>query len=189
MQKAGDSSMDVELDADSALPLVELLRQMQLVGPTEAPSLAPPAGGVSSEIVRVDTERGAFCLMRFLPKCVWRPDATSSFLARFGEVNDACSSGGEMGRRRPPRRARSETAIGLRACAGRCEVSSGLSQKLEMVARGCGALQNASSSEPPGRSASSEAAAARHTHENGHQENYRAPHLGFARQANSRSGR
>jgi aminoglycoside phosphotransferase (APT) family kinase protein len=60
--------MEVELDADSALALVESLRRMRLVGPTELPPLTPLAGGVSSEIVRVDTAHGALCVKRALAK-------------------------------------------------------------------------------------------------------------------------
>lgn len=60
--------MDVELDADSESTLIESLRRMGLAGPQEAPLLTPLTGGVSSQIVRADTARGAVCIKRALAK-------------------------------------------------------------------------------------------------------------------------
>jgi aminoglycoside phosphotransferase (APT) family kinase protein len=48
--------------------LVAALRRMELVGAREVPRFVPLAGGVSSDIYRVDTERGPVCLKRALPR-------------------------------------------------------------------------------------------------------------------------
>ncbi|MFM0203383.1 aminoglycoside phosphotransferase family protein [Paraburkholderia fungorum] len=60
--------MEVALDADSALALLESLRRMRLVSPAEQPALTPLTGGVSSEIVRVDTSNGVICVKRALAR-------------------------------------------------------------------------------------------------------------------------
>jgi aminoglycoside phosphotransferase (APT) family kinase protein len=46
----------------------EPLRRMGLIGPRARPAFAPLAGGVSSEIYRVDLDDGPLCLKRALPR-------------------------------------------------------------------------------------------------------------------------
>ncbi|MGE4561480.1 MAG: aminoglycoside phosphotransferase family protein [Rhodospirillales bacterium] len=48
--------------------LLTLLRQCDLVGPQEVPAFSLLPGGVSSNIWRVDMERGPVCIKRALPK-------------------------------------------------------------------------------------------------------------------------
>jgi aminoglycoside phosphotransferase (APT) family kinase protein len=78
--------MQVELDADSAQALVESLRRMRLVGPAEVPPLTPLAGGVSSEIVRADTARGALCVKRALAKLKVAADWSAPLERNAAEV-------------------------------------------------------------------------------------------------------
>ena len=53
---------------DAAKPLHAALRRMGLVGEGELPGLLPLAGGVSSDIYRVETAKGPICLKRALPR-------------------------------------------------------------------------------------------------------------------------
>jgi 5-methylthioribose kinase len=54
--------------ASPAETLYEALRRMRLIGGAEEPALVPLAGGVSSDIYRVDLAQGPICLKRALPK-------------------------------------------------------------------------------------------------------------------------
>lgn len=49
-------------------PYLAALVRMGLAGPTERPPVTPLAGGVSSDIYRVDLARGPVCIKRALPK-------------------------------------------------------------------------------------------------------------------------
>ena len=60
--------MDNGLDPDERAALVATLRRMELIGAQEEPALSPLSGGVSSQIVRADTARGAVCIKRALAK-------------------------------------------------------------------------------------------------------------------------
>ena len=55
-------------------PLHAAMRRMGLVAEGERPELVPLAGGVSSDIYRVHTARGAICLKRALPRLKVRAD-------------------------------------------------------------------------------------------------------------------
>ncbi len=57
-----------EILASPAATLYEALRRMRLIGGTEQPALVPLAGGVSSDIYRVDLAERSICLKRALPK-------------------------------------------------------------------------------------------------------------------------
>jgi aminoglycoside phosphotransferase (APT) family kinase protein len=48
--------------------LLAALSRMGLLRPGEQPAVAPLSGGVSSDIVRVDLERGSICIKRALPR-------------------------------------------------------------------------------------------------------------------------
>ncbi len=48
--------------------LLHALRKMALIGADESPRITALAGGVSSDIFRVDTARGSICVKRALPK-------------------------------------------------------------------------------------------------------------------------
>src|SRR5689334_21337885 len=54
--------------ADLSTELTQSLRQMGLADPDEEPHFAALAGGVSSDIWRVDLRCGAVCVKRALPK-------------------------------------------------------------------------------------------------------------------------
>ncbi len=58
----------MELSADEKRALVEALRRMQLVGEGETPALTELTGGVSSRIVRADTQRGPVCVKQALAR-------------------------------------------------------------------------------------------------------------------------
>ena len=49
-------------------PFLTALARMGLLQPGEIPAIAPLAGGVSSDIVRVDLKSGPICIKRALPK-------------------------------------------------------------------------------------------------------------------------
>jgi aminoglycoside phosphotransferase (APT) family kinase protein len=49
-------------------PFLTALVRMGLIQPGESPAIVPLAGGVSSDIVRVDLDGGPICLKRALPK-------------------------------------------------------------------------------------------------------------------------
>ncbi|MEI6304086.1 MAG: aminoglycoside phosphotransferase family protein, partial [Betaproteobacteria bacterium] len=48
--------------------LIPVLQRMGLLAVGESPLVTPLAGGVSSEIYRVDALRGSFCIKRALAK-------------------------------------------------------------------------------------------------------------------------
>jgi len=56
----------VDLTADKGA-LCDMLRQLHMIECDESPTVSPLTGGVSSNIVRVDTRRGSFCLKQALP--------------------------------------------------------------------------------------------------------------------------
>ena len=58
------------LDAgtDGRAPIVAALRRMGLVGHDAVPAMAPLAGGVSSDIWRVELPGGPVCVKRALPR-------------------------------------------------------------------------------------------------------------------------
>ena len=58
----------MKLDLDTAQAVLEALRRMKLLQLGEEPRITPLTGGVSSLIVRVDTQAGALCLKRALPQ-------------------------------------------------------------------------------------------------------------------------
>jgi aminoglycoside phosphotransferase (APT) family kinase protein len=78
--------MEVALDAESALALLESLRRMRLVGPAEQPVLTPLTGGVSSEIVRVQTSQGVVCVKRALAKLKVAADWSAPLERNAAEV-------------------------------------------------------------------------------------------------------
>ncbi|MFL9910027.1 phosphotransferase family protein [Paraburkholderia sp. RL17-337-BIB-A] len=78
--------MEVALDADSTLALLESLRRMGLVGPAERPVLTPLTGGVSSEIVRVETLQGVVCVKRALVKLKVAADWSAPLERNAAEV-------------------------------------------------------------------------------------------------------
>ncbi|REG51031.1 phosphotransferase family enzyme [Paraburkholderia sp. BL6669N2] len=78
--------MEVALEADSALALLESLRRMRLIRPAEQPVLTPLTGGVSSEIVRVDTSTGVFCVKRALAKLKVAADWSAPLERNAAEV-------------------------------------------------------------------------------------------------------
>ena len=53
---------------DGRAPIVAALRRMGLAGPGAAPAMTPLAGGVSSDIWRVDLPDGPVCVKRALPR-------------------------------------------------------------------------------------------------------------------------
>ena len=53
---------------DGRAPIVAALRRMGLAGPGAAPAMTPLAGGVSSDIWRVDLPDGPICVKRALPR-------------------------------------------------------------------------------------------------------------------------
>ena len=48
--------------------LLAALSRMELLRPGEQPTVVPLSGGVSSDIMRVDLERGSICVKRALPR-------------------------------------------------------------------------------------------------------------------------
>ena len=68
--------------------LAAALRRMRLVGAAERPRFTPLAGGISSDIYRVDTAAGPICVKRALPRlrvaAIWRvPTERSRYEARW----------------------------------------------------------------------------------------------------------
>lgn len=79
--------------AAQALPgeFVQALRELDLLAPGEVPSGVPLAGGVSSDIWRIDTARGPLCAKRALPRlrvaADWRaPIERNAYEARWMRV-------------------------------------------------------------------------------------------------------
>ncbi|TCG07888.1 hypothetical protein BZM27_16160 [Paraburkholderia steynii] len=76
----------MELESDERSALIASLQGMGLVAPNEELLLTPLTGGVSSQIVRVDTVRGTICVKHALPKLRVEADWSAPLERNAAEV-------------------------------------------------------------------------------------------------------